>query len=449
MTNLNVVIIGAGSIGFQLAKRLSRDNYNISLIESDPGRASYAKEHVDARVIEGFGSSQKTLLEADIENADILAALSNNDEVNLLSCAMAKAFGVPTTIARVRNPEYRSGEFALYGSDFWADYVIQPERQAANVIVRLIRQANATDVIEFEDGKFQLIGLRLGQNAKVLNTPLIELAGKLSSLNLRIVAIKRGQFTVIPRGQDILIKGDQIFIISSKDDIPEALEFFGKSDKKLENIMIIGGGQIGRFIAKDLEKDINVKILESNTDKSESLADELKHALVIKGDGSDIDLLAFEGLPDMDDFVAVTGDDETNIITSLVAKHLKVPRTITLLAKNEYIPLTPSIGLDAVVSKEKITVNAILKFIRRQKVAFYAEITGVDAEVTEYIAKPNSKIIKKPLRDINFPNNAIVGAVINNDNELEIPTGLTRIQADNKVIVFSLPKAKKEVDKLF
>ncbi|MCF6334633.1 MAG: NAD-binding protein, partial [Spirochaetales bacterium] len=305
MTNPNIIIIGAGSIGFQLAKRLSRDNYNISMIESDPERANYAKEHVDARVIEGYGSSQKKLMEADIANADILAALTNNDEVHLISCAIAKTFGVPTTIARVRNPEYRSREFALYGSDFSADYVIQPERQAANVIVRLIRQSNATDVIEFEGGKFQLVGLRLDPNAQVLNTPLIELADKLSSLNLRIVAIKRGQFTIIPRGQDLLIKGDQIFIISSKDEIPDALEFFGKSDKKLENIMIIGGGQIGMFIAKELEKDINVKILESNADRSEALADELKHALVIKGDGSDIDLLAFEGLPDMDDFVAV------------------------------------------------------------------------------------------------------------------------------------------------
>jgi trk system potassium uptake protein TrkA len=212
--------------------------------------------------------------------------------------------------------------------------------------------------------------------------------------------------------------------------------------------MILGGGQIGQFIAKILGKEVNIKIIESNAEKSQEIADILQHSLIIHGDGTDVDLLAAEGIMDMDTFIAVTGDDENNIIATLVARHLKVPRTIALVNKVEYLPITPTIGMDAVVSKQVLTVNAVLRFIRYQKVASIATLPGVDAEIIEYVAQKNSKITKKTLKDIDFPKNGIVGAILHN-NELIIPTGETRIQGGDKVVVFTLPQALNEITKLF
>jgi trk system potassium uptake protein TrkA len=213
------------------------------------------------------------------------------------------------------------------------------------------------------------------------------------------------------RGDDVLVKGDQLYIVSSKEYMPEALKFYGKSESRVDNIMIIGGGLVGRFIAKELEHEISIKIIEHNESKAIELADILRRSLVIHGDGSNLDLLTYEGLDEMDEFIAVTGDDEANIITSLVAKHVKIPRTITLLRKMEYLPLTPAIGIDSIVSKQQITVNAVQKFIRSRQIASYAEIPGMDAEIVEFIASAKSKIIDKPLMKVKFPQKAIVGSV--------------------------------------
>lgn len=449
MKNLNVLIIGAGNIGYQLAKKLSNDQFSITLIEMDPKRVQYVREHIDAHIFEGSGTSLELLKNAGIEDTDIFAALSNDDEVNLVACAIAKQFNVDTTIARVRNPEYMEDDHVLMKTEFGADYIIQPEWQAARVILRLIRQASATDIIEFDGGKFQLMGIRLDANTPVLNTPLMELGNQYGNPPIRIIAIKRGQFTIIPRGDSILVNGDQLYFICSPEYINDALNYFGKADTKVENIMIIGGGQIGTFISQELERNIKIKIIEQDEKKANILVDKLQKTLVIKGDGSDLDLLTFEGLTEMDEFIAITGDDETNIITSLIAKHLKVPRTITLLSKQEYLPLTPTIGLDAVVSKEQITVNAIKKIIRRRQVAFYAELPGLDAKIIEFIAKKHSKIVRKSLMETKFPKDALVGAILKNGETLEIPTGTSQIEPGDKVVVFTLSSSVNEVEKLF
>ncbi|MFW6232632.1 MAG: NAD-binding protein, partial [Bacteroidota bacterium] len=266
------------------------------------------------------------LKEERVQNADVFAALTSNDEINLIACRLAKKLGVGTTIARIRNEEFMSSDSVLSREELGTDFLIQPEREAAGAIVRLIRQSNATDIIEFDKGRIQFIGIRLDRNCPVLHTPLIELGKRYENPPLRVVALSRRGFTIIPRGEDELRHGDQIFIITDPGYIDEALNFFGKTRKIIENILITGGGQIGRFVAQRLEKELKIKIIEINDDKSAALADFLSKSLIIHGDGSDLDLLTFEGLQDMDGFIAVTGDDETNIITSLVARHMKVPR---------------------------------------------------------------------------------------------------------------------------
>jgi len=446
---MNIIIIGAGAIGSQLTKRLSFEKHSITIIEKDPHVAAYAAEYLDAIVIEGSASSFKVLKQANIENTQVIAALSNVDEVNIFACQIAKKLGVEITIARIRNPEFLSDDYVLNKKEMGVDFLIQPEKVAAQAIIRLIKQSNATDIIEFDDGKIELVGIRIEKNAPVVHLPLRDLSVKFGDFRMNVVAIKRGQFTIIPKGSDLILAGDQIFIISEPNHLDNALEMFGKKDVDIENLMIIGGGMIARFLCSELGGDYKIKIIESNAMKAQKFSEDFPDPLIIKGDGSDMDLLNFEGLTDMDGFIAITGDDETNIITSLVAKHLKVPRTITLTRKNEYLPLTPTIGLDATVSKQQITVNAIQKFIRRRNIAFFAELPGVDAEIIEFIAQKGSKITSKPLSSIKFPDHAIVGAILKNDKDLVIPKGNTQIEVNDKVIVFSLPQAIKNVEKLF
>lgn len=445
---MNVLILGAGEIGFQLSKRLSQEKHNITIIDQNHQNVIRANEQLDAFVVEGNAASFKILKQANVEKADILAAMTNSDEVNLFACRIAKKLNVPITIARVRNPEFTDPEFILSKEEMGVDLVIHPEKETAETVVRLIKRSSATDVVEFADGKVQLMGIRLEETSPVLRIPLKELGLQLGNPPIRIVAINRKERTLIPGGDDVLVPGDQIFIISDPDYLTEYLELTGKSDTRIENIMILGGGQIGQFIAKILGKEVNIKIIESNAEKSQEIADILQHSLIIHGDGTDVDLLAAEGIMDMDTFIAVTGDDENNIIATLVARHLKVPRTIALVNKVEYLPITPTIGMDAVVSKQVLTVNAVLRFIRYQQVASIATLPGVDAEIIEYIAQKNSKITKKPLKDIDFPKNGIVGAVLHK-NELIIPTGDTQIQGGDKVVVFTLPQALNEITKLF
>lgn len=445
---MNVVIVGAGDIGFHLSKRLSTEKHNITLIDLDPDKVRHAKEQLDAFVVQGSGCSYNTLESAQVRSAEVFAALSNNDEVNILACFFAKKMGVPNTIARVRNPEYTQEEL-LEHKDLGIDFVIHPEQQTASAIAQLVRQSSATDIVSFENGKIQLVGIRLDNNCPVLRIPLKDIGAKYGNPDHRIVALKRRQQTIVPRGDDMLIAGDQLFIICSNENLPDALSFFGKTDTKVENIMIIGGGLVGRFVAKQLEKEIKIKIIESDERKAEELADLLKHALVINGDGSDLDLLTFEGLDEMDEFIAVTGDDEANIITSLVAKHLEVPRTITMLRKMEYLPLTPAIGIDSIISKQQITVNALQKFIRSRQIASFAELPGVDAEIIEYIANERSKIVGKPLMKVKFPKNAIVGAVMRGNGDVVIPIGSTAIEAGDRVVVVSLIDTIEDVEKFF
>jgi trk system potassium uptake protein TrkA len=446
---MNIVIVGAGKIGMTLAKKMAVEQIDTCVIESDPGKAAKASDMLDALVVEGNATRVEILKQANVGKADFFAALTTNDEVNLYTCKLARKMGAKHTIARTSNPEMTKPDFILTKEELGVDLIIHPEKETANAIITLIRQSATTDVVEFEDGKMQLMGLRLDKNAPVLHTPLKELGTKYGNPAIRVLAIKRGQYTIIPRGDDILLKGDQIFFISEPDFLPDALKYFGKEKQKLNDIMIIGGGKIGGFVAEELDRKVHIKVIELDQGKAERLAVKLPNTLVINGDGSSLDLLHSESLLDMDEFVAVTGDDETNIITSIVARHLEVPRTITLITKPEYLPLAPTLGMDAVISKQQITVNSIQRFIKSRNVANFAELPGVDADIIEFIANPNSKIVKKPLKDLHFPEGSIAGAIIKEDGSLEIPTGMTQIVPGDKVIVFTLPNVLKQVEKFF
>lgn len=447
---MRILIIGAGEVGFHLAKTLSNDAHDVTIVDTNPEKCARVQEQLDVLVVEGSGASANTLVEAGIKNADMIIAVSALDEVNIISCMLANQFGVQRKIARVRNSEYTLNNAVLKPEQLGIDLMINPEQATAEEIVSLIERSAATDVVDFAEGKIQVIGIRLDPKAPIINRTLREVSEGIPELTFRTVAIFRHERTIIPSGDEYFRRGDQIFVTAKTESVPEVLKLCGKNDERLDKVMILGGSQVGRAVAKLLEKeyDIDIRLIESNREKSERVAEELERTLVIHGDGTDIDLLAAEGLIDMDAFIAVTDDEETNIIACLLAKHIGVRRNIAMVSRAEYVPLMPTIGLDAAVDKRRITANAISRFIRHGEIVSVASLRGTGAEVIELVVQPHSKVVGKPLRRAKIPEGVIIGAVARGELVF-VAIGETVLQPDDKVVVFTLPKARESLELLF
>ncbi|GAB4296365.1 MAG: Trk system potassium transporter TrkA [Ignavibacteriaceae bacterium] len=445
---MRIVIAGMGDVGYHLAKQLSSEQHDIIAIDMDEDRLSYTNSLTEVLSIRGSSTSLKTLREAQCEKADILVAVTSSEEVNITTALLGKKLGAKKTIARIGNAEYLDPENDINFRELGIDFMIYPEELAANETVNLILRTAATDILEFENGKLSVMGIKLEKTAPVINKRLIDIAQEYKNIDFRIVAIYRNFRTIIPSGSDKFLPNDQVFVITSPSGIDMILQLAGKQDIKFENIMILGGGKIGRRVAKLLESKMSVKLIESDEEKSMELADLLPQTLVIRGDGRDIDLLAQEAIIDMDAFIAVTEDAETNIITCLMAKHLGVTKAIALVDKVDYIPLTQTIGLDSLINKKLIAANNITRFIRRGEIAAVATLEGIDAQVVEYIVQKNSPVTKKKVRDLNFPKDAIIGGVIRN-NESLIVVGDSQLRENDRAVVFSLPSALKKSEKFF
>lgn len=445
---MNIIIAGAGEVGYHLAKQLSSDEHNICVIDINPEQLNRTDSSTDVLTIIGSSTSPKVLHEARVDETDLIVAVTSSESVNIHTCIVAKKLGAKTTIARVTNAENVTEGVKETLKPLGVDHTIYPEELAAFEVVKLIERAAATDVIEFEEGKLSLLGLKLDKSIPILNRSMREVAQEYDTFNFRIVAIHRGIRTIIPSGDDIFRPNDQIFVISTPEGLEKLIKITGKSDTKIENIMILGGGKIGRTVAKELEKKLNVKLIDSDKNKTADLADYLSKSLVIEGDGRDIDLLAQEGIVDMDAFIAVTEDAETNIITSLMAKHLGVSKTIAQVDNVDYIALTQTIGLDSLINKKLIAANSISRFIRKANILSIASLQGIDAEVLEYVVREGADITKAPVKKLKFPKDALIGGVIRNGEGI-ITVGDSQIEPNDKVVVFALPGAFSKVEKLF
>ncbi|MFA8341351.1 MAG: Trk system potassium transporter TrkA [Rhodothermaceae bacterium] len=445
---MKIIIAGAGEIGFHLSKQLSNEAHDITVIDINQLPLDRIDAAVEVLTINGSSTSISVLKEAQIENTDLVLAVTSSEAININTAIIAKKLGAVRTVARVANAEYVSADYTDMFKSLGIDHIVYPEELAAFEIVKLVQRSAATDVLEFEDGKLSLLGLKLDQKAPVVRKSMKVLSEEYSGFNFRIVAIQRGIRTIIPTGDDILLPNDQIFVISPKNKLDDIIRLTGKSEVKIENMMILGGGKIGRKAARLLEKSVNIKIIESNKDKTLNLADYLENTLVIQGDGRDLDLLAQESIIDMDSFIALTNDAETNIISSLMAKHLGVEKTITQVDKADYVPLTQTIGLDSLINKKLIAANNIMRFIRKADVISVATLQGIDAEVFEFVAKPGSTVTKNPVKKLKFPKNAIIGGYIR-DGEGTITVGDSQILPGDKVVIFALPGAVNKVEKFF
>jgi trk system potassium uptake protein TrkA len=314
----------------------------------------------------------------------------------------------------------------------------------------LIRYPQALDLVEFEEGRVVLVGVKLDSDSPVLGKTLRSLALMFPELTYRIVAVNRVDRTIVPMGNDVLEAGDRLYVMALKDSLDKLFPILGKKDAEIKKVMILGGGKIGRAVANALEKDkqIHVKLIESNQQKSRWVAENLKNTMVVYGDGTDIDLMAAEGILDMDVYIAVTDDDENNIVSSLVARHLKVSHTITLIGKADYLPVIKAIGLDLAVNKKYVMANTVLKFIRHGRIVTMAALKGIDGDMIEFQVSANSKVVGRFLRELDFPQGAIVAAIIH-DEKITIATGNSKIYVGDRVIIFTLPVAEKGVVKLF
>lgn len=445
---MRIVIAGMGDVGYHLAKQLSNEEHDIIAIDMDQQRLSYSDSMADILTINGSSTSVSTLRQAKVDKADLFVAVTSFEEVNVTSAILAKKLGAKKTIARISNSEYLEEKVDISFSEIGIDFMIYPEELAAKEMVNLILRSAATDVMDFEGGKLSVIGLRLDKDAPVIRKTIVDIAKEFESFDFRIVALHRNFRTIIPKGNDRFLPNDQVFVITRPEGNNVVLKLAGKEDINFDNIMILGGSKIGRRVAELLEDKMTVKLIESDEEKTLQLADSLTSTLVIKGDGRDIDLLAQEGIIDVDAFVAVTEDAETNIITCLMAKHLGVKKAIALVDKVNYIPLTQTIGLDSLINKKLIAANNISRYIRKSEVLALSTLEGIDADIMEYVVQPNSPITKKPIKDLGFPKEAIIGGIIRGEESM-IAVGDTRIQNGDKVVVFSLPGGVKKTEKFF
>jgi trk system potassium uptake protein TrkA len=446
---LKIVIVGAGEVGFHIASHLSLENKDVVVVDKNAAAIRRVSENLDVQVIQGSGSSPVVLEEAGISQAEVILAVTDSDEANLVACLVANMLSPATKkLARVRD-----GDFDQYHEHFrenspHIDTIINPEIEVVKTIESLMSVPGAADVGEFADGRIQFIGIYLDKNSRLAGIKLSEIPEKITNARLLIAAVVREEELIIPRGNDYLMPGDLVYFISEKDKLQETLSIFDKNHQPMNRALIIGGGRLGFRLASSLETNgIYCKIIENNPDRCAQLAEKLNRAIVLCGDGSDQGLLAEENIQEIDVVIALTDNEETNILISLLAKRMGTQKAITKISKFSYFPLMKAIGIEQVVSTRLSAVNTILRHIRRGKVLSDISIKGEQAEVMEALALETSDIVGKPLKQMSFPKGAMVAGIIRKD-DIIIPTGDSVIQPEDRVIIFARRQAIPKVEKI-
>jgi trk system potassium uptake protein len=446
---VRILILGAGDVGYHLAKQLSEENHDVVVIEQDRERVRVIEETMDALVIEGNGASLTVLERAGIERTDLLLAVTSQDEINLMACLSASQYEVPKRIARVSKTDYYDHTGILPPERLGVDLMINPERECALETYQLLQSAAATEFVQFEGGLVQMIGVRIKPDAPVVGRRLLEIGRRAGGLRALVVAVARGRETIIPTGATRLQAGDLVFILGEPADLPEVLPFAGYSRFDLRRVIVAGGSREAWFLAHLLEEHrIECTILEHDRRRALELAEELSRALVFHADATDLELLEMEAIGEADGFVAYTGSDETNLLSCLLAKSLGARKVISLIDRFDYLPLVAQVGVDASVSPRLAAVNAILSYARRGSVLAVATLKGTRAEGIEYDVARGFRHAGRPLMDVRLPRGSIIGAIIRGDAVI-IPQGTDTIEVGDRVIVFALPEARPAVEDLF
>ena len=454
---MKIIIEGAGQVGSHLAKMLSHEGGDITVIDDSEARLQQLAATADVVTILGNPSSIKVLKDAGCAKADLFIAVNpfTTQTVNVVSALLAKKLGSKRVIARVEDETYLLPENKLIFKDMGIDMLFYPEKIACDEILDLLKHTASTDSMDFARGKLQLMVFRLDDDSPILDMKVAEfttaMAEASAQAQLRIIAIARKGETVIPKSDTKFNYNDHLYIIAKREGVPTIMKFLGKDNIEVNKVMILGGSEIAEMVAGQLARQQlnSVKIIEIDKRRCMELSEKLpSDVMVANGDVRNSDFLLEEGIRDYDALVAVTGNDEANILACVVAKKFGVARTIAQVENLEYVRLAEDMGVDAVINKKLITVGRIFKFTLSDKVRFVRYMSGTDAEVLEYTAAPDSKVTRGALKDIGFPRNAIIGGVIRG-SESFIAVGDTLIEPYDRVAVFALPEAVKDVDRFF
>ena len=455
---MKIIIEGAGQVGSHLAKMLSNEANDITVIDDDEARIQQLVSSADVVTLLGDPSSIKVLKSAGCENADLFIAVNpfKSQSVNIVSSLLAKRLGSRRVIARIDDEAYLSPENKLMFKDMGIDMLFYPEKIASDEILDMLKHSASTDSMDFARGKLQMVVFKLDDDSPILDMKVIDFTAAMTAASkeaqLRIIAISRKGQTIIPKFDTKFNYNDHLYILVRREGLPTLLKFLGKENIEIASVMILGGSEIGEMVAAQLARQQQmeaIKIIDIDMQRCRALSEALPTGVTVaNGDVRNSDFLVEENIRDYDALVAVTGNDEVNILACVVAKKFGVTRTVAQVENLEYIRLAEDMGVDAVINKKLITAGRIYKFTLSDKVRFVRYMSGTDAEVLEYTAAPGSKITHGTLKEIGFPRNAIIGGDIRGGDSM-IPVGDTRIEAYDRVAVFALPEVVKDVDKFF
>jgi trk system potassium uptake protein TrkA len=446
---MHIIVVGAGEVGYHVAERLSGQQHDVVVVDVEPRRLEYVANHLDVGVVEGSGTSQAVLEEAGVQRASLLLAVTNVDEVNLVSCMSARGVSNLMKVARVSNPDFYRDARNLKPDAFGVDVLINPERELALETMRLLQSTAATDIAVFAGGAVQLLGVVVPEHAPVAGKKLADLAVQYGDRPILTVAIERDGETIVPSGETEIRVGDHLYIAAKADEVPASLELVGYERSRVRRVIITGGSTEAYYLSQFLQQHhVETTLLIGDRQRAQELAEELGKVLVLHGDATDVELLELEGVGGTDGFVALTDRDETNILSSLVAKRAGARQVITLVNKRDYIPLARHIGLDAAVSPRLSAANAILRYVRRGSVTRVATFAGSDAEAISFEVRADSPLVGKSLATAEFPSGSIVAAIVRG-TEVIVPRGADEIAVGDSVVVFTLPDALQQVTELF
>lgn len=450
---MKIIICGAGQVGWQIARHLSGEKNDVTIVDNNPDLVRRATDTLDVKGLSGFASYPDVLESAGAQDADMIIAATHSDEVNMVTCQIAHSvFDVPRKVARLRSQSYLDAIYSdLYRRDHMPiDVVISPEREVAAAALKRLSAAATFDTETFLDDQAQLLGLRLDDNCPVTNTPLRQLTDLFSTLRTIVVGIRRDGVLFSPASGDQLFSDDEVYVMAHIEDAPRVLEVFGKAQGKQERVVLIGGGHVGLAIAKSLESQVRrvrVKIIERNRQIAEFAASELEKTIVLNGDGLDSGLLEEANVANSDVVLAVTDDDKTNMLAAVRAKLMGCPRSIVLINDPALVPLMGALGIDAYINPRATTVSSILRHIRHGRVRGVYSIGDAEAEMIEAQVLSTSPISGQKISEIGFPEGVMVGGVLKGKQMVK-PTGSTRIEEGDVIVLFALSKDVPEVEKL-
>lgn len=445
---MNIIIAGDGEVGFYLAKSLTELNHNITVVDPNSDLLKRLETETDLLTITGSSTSPQVLEDANVGDCDLFLAVLHDENINLMSCVLAKRLKAKRTVARITNAELLSPKHRDMFRELGVDEMVCPERIAAKEITNLLNNSLATEFFDFSGGLLTMYLIRLESDSPVVGHTIQELLQTYASLEVRIVAILRNGMTVIPHADTELQQGDFAYLISRPNQVDAIKRVAGKTDVSVKKAMIVGAGRVGRYAAMSLEDKVRLTLFEESRSRCEEVASLLKNTLIINGDATDIELLKEEGLQNSDAFIAVTDSSETNVLTCLHAKRLGVKRTIALVENTGFISISQDIGIDTIINKKLITASYISRFIVKGDAVSSKWLSGTNAELIEFNVGKWASATRHTIRDLQLPQGATIGGIIRG-RETIFPTRDTQIKAKDRVVVFALPKVMEQVAKLF